>query len=1251
MKRLALLSACTATVLCAAEQAAPARFVVTARQLHPDPGAITATVGPGKALIDMSFEPMVWRKMFHVNEPGVGRLNCAQLDHYDSYAGGYWDRAGVRILRAKAGRIEQVFAGTVKRYARSDWSGISGAMLPPDTTAIEYGIEGWAKHGLNWWFCVRAIDKAGRVSPRSPAVKLLDPDIPDRARPAEARWTSPPRLDASAAGSAPAAPQGFTASIDAATGLIRMSWQPAVGDIAGYQVERTFCDPTTHEGNFLELDAAGGGDRFASRPGDIVLLTRVATTFDRDAYSPRLYGTDDARPPEYAPQVGPGRGTFAPWSLVPHPGGLPSDIPDGGRTCLRFTGSAGTTTAIKNYNNAGVDQNWYHVLSPDETWVVEAVVRQEGLSSGTLRFRHEGEKSSECPPIEWKIDQTWKRVRGEFRVATQQKAGPVGMMLLEIDGPGTVWVDNYRVYEKSAGLTRYLPADAAAIRASGLAAIRTHDTIKTHGYLLDDLLGHPLMGLTSGREVCTRANMAGLLREFRDMGVSPWMQIEFTMDEAEWDGLVEYLAAPYDPATDSPKTKPWAARRVAHGQLKPYTEVFPRILLEFGNETWNWIMPFCMAGATMPDAADPQRIYSPAESYGMLQEYVIRRMRASKWWTKAMQEKTEFVLGGWIANDYGYQAAQMSPSSKHVLIADYNGGWDAGEGPSSDFDSALRKTLMYPGQMGRPNAIRLRGINDAFNAANKRQIAIGTYEAGPGYNLNGLNGVSMTPAMVEFESRVMKSQVGGAATLDCFMNLAEQGAQLQNFFCFGRNRHYWTSHADFRNGGQAYPAWLALSLYNRYATGAQLKVLTAAVPVTSAEAVGRRAASDALPEAAVYATRSGDRLAVMAISRRLDGAIPMTLGLPVVAARSVTLHTMSGEPRANNLDSEQVRVVSTTLPAAIAGREFPLDAAHGAPQGLPPAGVLVYVFEGCTFANEGPAAFAAPAPGQTAATDHLPIRFRLGLNSPATVTAADIALSGSAEPLSCSVSAVSGAYGMEYDVLIDQVMGDGDVRVGLKDGFAIDGRAVAATAGSVGLRLPAGTLFPVLAWDFHTVGQENYKGGPVPSTKRMPIIGSSALSASRPEMLGDNKYYNADGAGTWGGPLNGDIEWSYILPVAPVAGRSVDIKRVEVGFWAALDKPEDTVKPELRILTKAGAVIATVPFVADRPIRTKDYIGDIGIRAVADVSAIAALQPLSSELEFRITFRGTTASHAVFGIGKLGAGQDDIAVMGRVRSR
>ncbi len=52
-------------------------------------------------------------------------------------------------------------------------------------------------------------------------------------------------------------------------------------------------------------------------------------------------------------------------------------------------------------------------------------------------------------------------------------------------------------------------------------------------------------------------------------------------DEQSWRNLVEYLAAPYDPDRDSPRTKPYAYRRaVRHGRPRPWTEAFGAIVLD-----------------------------------------------------------------------------------------------------------------------------------------------------------------------------------------------------------------------------------------------------------------------------------------------------------------------------------------------------------------------------------------------------------------------------------------------------------------------------------------------------------------------------------------------------------------------------------------------------------------------------------------------------------------------------------------------
>ena len=66
----------------------------------------------------------------------------------------------------------------------------------------------------------------------------------------------------------------------------------------------------------------------------------------------------------------------------------------------------------------------------------------------------------------------------------------------------------------------------------------------------------------------------------QEVGAEPWYVVPPTFSAADVLGLVEYLAAPADPA------HPWAERRAALGQAAPWTTVFPSLHLEYGNELW-----------------------------------------------------------------------------------------------------------------------------------------------------------------------------------------------------------------------------------------------------------------------------------------------------------------------------------------------------------------------------------------------------------------------------------------------------------------------------------------------------------------------------------------------------------------------------------------------------------------------------------------------------------------------------------------
>jgi hypothetical protein len=273
-----------------------------------------------------------------------------------------------------------------------------------------------------------------------------------------------------------------------------------------------------------------------------------------------------------------------------------------------------------------------------------------------------------------------------------------------------------------------------------------------------------------------------------------------------------------------------------------------------------------------------------------------------------------------------------------MTIGAYLGGWDEGEGPPPLSRATLFDLLSHVSQstpLAERHAKEVQG-----------KLRIGTYEAGPGYALNGLNNARVTESQHRAQEQVMKSLAAGTATLDAFLARAYRGFEIQNFFTFGRGQ-LWTSHAKWYFGGQAYPSWKALALFNSEGTGDMLRTETLSVPSTSLKAVERRRAVADAPLAAVYATRKADRLNLFVLSRKADDFTPVSVELPFERAESITLYRMSGAPEANNLMADNVKLEKLSIPASQANRRFSVDASSGADErGLPPAATFLYVFEG-----------------------------------------------------------------------------------------------------------------------------------------------------------------------------------------------------------------------------------------------------------------------------------------------------------------
>ncbi|MEM8699954.1 MAG: hypothetical protein AAGF44_12330, partial [Pseudomonadota bacterium] len=515
-----------------------------------------------------------------------------------------------------------------------------------------------------------------------------------------------------------------------------------------------------------------------------------------------------------------------------------------------------------------------------------------------------------------------------------------GQIWLNLDGPGEVGVDNFRVYRADTPYLDLLPEEYERLARSGIGVLRTHATVKTRqrSYDLGQLTDPG--GLPSGIE--HQNSLPQMLGFMEKAGVDPWIQIEPHFSPEEWQGLIEYLAAPYDPSRDSPESKPWAAKRYAQGRRAPWIDAFDKIYFELANETWNtnfgpWIFQ------NMRDQGAGEKL-DRATVYGLFQSYVSAEMRKSPYWPR-IADKWVTVIGGWEGRDYGANAAKAAPEADIMTIAAYLGGWEARQKAPEETPEGYFSIMTHALQRAAPVASMHNKEAAEIAEARGRPLQLGTYEAGPGYVLPGLGGLTVTREQLVLQERIMKSLAAGTATLDAFLMRARAGFSLQNFFVWGPGRT-WRSHAHDHFGGQEYPMWQLLSLYNREGTGEFLRVGFREVPRADLAQAPRRIERDGAPLVAAYATRRGDRVAVFLLSRRIpgvpqgsDGVTDVVLDLPFDRAERIRRFSTTGRYNQNNLRAENIRIEETTLTTTNGLSEFRAGT-------LPPGHTQLFVFEG-----------------------------------------------------------------------------------------------------------------------------------------------------------------------------------------------------------------------------------------------------------------------------------------------------------------
>ena len=776
-----------------------------------------------------------------------------------------------------------------------------------------------------------------------------------------------PKRPAGQKGAKPAPPTDVSAV--AGDGYVTLSWKPSPSPgVVAYRLKRSTA-PAAKQMQRVYLEA--GGPKL--HRWDYVVVEKRFGNFDMADVNPRVRGIGNPMDsPEWY-----WRGDLKNLSFAfePHPKPVPDEMVDPGETCLRVTASEGEQSIQQIVfigTGRGGESIWYGLLEPGKRYRLEVWLRQEGLGDdGEVTFSY-GQHYREIRKT-FPVTGQWAKYTYEFMGPERPHETWHFGHTFTFTGPGTLWMDNARIFRVDD------PADAdrpyvpnATVLDELLASQPAQGPKGAHRiwFLARDATLSSIMSWHANSQVrpdwrtAVRGTMEMTLPkalEFdRRTGDSPatrmrpWLVLQHILhDEEDWRNLVEYLAAPYDPKTDTPKSKPWAHRRwKQRGTGRPWTDEFEEILIEFGNETWHnghfedWL-GFNRRGA----------IWQGGPEYGLFSEYLIQNIKKSPWWTSQhLDGKIRFCLGGGYngrvekdgsVRGYGEEAMQTCPAADALGHANYVGPkWETGDASSGRFDDhGVQATLL--GFLAGPQTkqIRMGEARDAL-ARTHHACDIVAYEGGPsGYALPGRD----SPAQKLANEKYGKSLAMGVAALDAWMRSYQYGWTYQNFLGYGQGM-YWNSHTPFWDGFRPSPGWQALVLRNRYASGDLMAVEEKNLPTIEWN-------KETHPLVGAYAMRDGRRWAVFVVSRKLDGthdgadygdgSTPVVLRLPFTSAGKITLHKLTGDPRQSNREAFNIKEQSQDVPAArLAGGTFRIDAGTGGAAGGMPAGsIFLYVFE------------------------------------------------------------------------------------------------------------------------------------------------------------------------------------------------------------------------------------------------------------------------------------------------------------------
>ena len=386
------------------------------------------------------------------------------------------------------------------------------------------------------------------------------------------------------------------------------------------------------------------------------------------------------------------------------------------------------------------------------------------------------------------------------------------------------------------------------------------------------------------------------------VGAEPWYVIPPTFTPQELDNLIAYLAAPVG-------THAYADLRATLGQSAPWTELFPQIHLELGNETWgaNRVNVDPFVGAT----------FRGGTTAGLVSHGRFGVIRASVWYRP---NQFNLIIGG----QYGYPPTNLeieNSSQNHdtLALAPYFGQLDQWES-----DTALFYPLYAWARQEVQTGGKMRQSADALaKVGQNTQLAI--YEL----NFHVTRGNPSLPTTVRND---LVTGVSGALILPFQMltYLQEMGIRYQAMWkvagfstatdinqdgtkeyvrLFGGLR-------DLQATGRKRPTWLGLELVNQAVQGDLITTQHSGyVPTWTQTPINGITQSMTIPYLHSFAFRDGGRHTMVLFNLHLTESLWVNLQFPHTPPQTATLsYVLSKAIRNGNEDGNVVSLHTRTLP-------------------------------------------------------------------------------------------------------------------------------------------------------------------------------------------------------------------------------------------------------------------------------------------------------------------------------------------------